>query len=108
MLHVMKYELKPTYTRIGYITVRYYDIIIRCSVCVFKNERIFIRMPEMFLKTKKFPFVAWISKEKSDKFQEEMLRYLKVNAGLDLPKAVKLKAQGQKKNKLGDKNKKSI
>jgi hypothetical protein len=108
MIEVLNYEIKPTPMRLGWINVRYHDILIRCSICVFKDEKLFVRMPEMFLKERKMQFVSWISRKHSNAFQNQMLEYLKEKEGLDLAKAVILKAQGQEKKKKDDNNKKSI
>jgi Holliday junction resolvase RusA-like endonuclease len=108
MIKIIKLGIEPKPFRIGWVNVQYHDIVIRCSICVFKEEKIYIRMPEMFVKDEKLPYVFWQSKKDSDNFQKEVLKALKLSIGLDLKKAVELKREGHEKKKEGDKNKKSI
>ena len=108
MFQVLAHKICPTPMRIGWMTVKYYGLVFRCNIMVYKREKIFIRMPEVFLQGVKYPFAAWSNKKDSDAFQNQMLKYLMEKEALNLEKAVFLKLQGHRKKKKLDKNKKTI
>jgi hypothetical protein len=108
MIEIVKVSIKPTPLRIGWVNVKYHQLVLRCNICVFKEERLFIRMPEVFLKKEKFSFAFWMTKKDSDTFQREVLKLLKKSIKLDLATAIELKKKGQERKKVDDSNKKSI
>lgn len=77
MIKVTKVSLKANLTRLGLVVVKYYDLYISCDLCLYKNERFWIRMPEIWDENaKKRTFVFWDEKEKSDEFQKEVLKQI--------------------------------
>ena len=108
MIKISKLGIKPCAYRIGWVNVQYHEVTMRCNICLYKKEKLYIRMPEVYIKNEKFPFVFWESPKVSANFQKEVLKLLKVSIGLDVAKAVKLKEDWENSNKEIDKNKKSI
>ena len=91
MFEVLDIKEDVTHTRVGTVNVRYYDLIISCDICVYKREKLWVRMPEIWIKKdKKISFNRWISREKSDEFQEIVLKKVFDVVGWDLKKCIDL------------------
>ncbi len=100
MIEVLYVEIKPCQFRLGSVFVRYHDLSIACDICIFKEERLWIRLPEKWISpTDKVSFVRWIDKEHSDKFQKLILSKVFDMVGLTLESAVEMKRELFKKRK---------
>lgn len=91
MIEVLKYAFKPSPTRIGYVHVKFHGMVIKCDLCLWKYEKIWLRMPEVWQGDKKKRFMYWQTQEESDMFQEDVLTKLKRLSDLSLEKAIELK-----------------
>jgi len=92
MYEVIRAEYRPNTRRIASVLVKYYDLVMNCDICLYKNERLWVRMPEVWLTAdQKVRFAYWDGKEKSDEFQDYVLKKLFDMLGLDLAMAQKLK-----------------
>jgi hypothetical protein len=100
MTEVLLVEVKPSAFRIGTVFLRYYDLSMSCDICLFKNERLWIRLPEMWIsQTKKISFVRWIDKGHSDNFQKLILSKVFDMVGLTLESAIEMKDEFFRKRK---------
>lgn len=92
MLDVLSFEMKPTLDRIGVVIVSYYDLVILCDLCVYKDEKLWVRMPELWInKDTKKSFVSWKNKIISDEFQSQILKKVFDMVGITVEKAVKIR-----------------
>ena len=92
MIDVLKVDIKPTNFRMGAILVKYYDSMICCDLCLYKDEKFWVRMPEVWLsKTFKRQFIFWETKEKSDEFQKEVLKKVFDMVPLTLESAIQMR-----------------
>ena len=109
MLEILKFEVNPSYSSIGDITIRYYDLMLFCELCVYKDEHLWIRMPEVWVneKTKK-NFNSWISKDTSKEFQKVILKKLFDMVGFTLEEALRIRKDFFKKKRMTLKIKKHI
>ena|SRR5687768_5132492 len=105
MLEVTEIEIKPSINRLGFLKLKYYELVIKCDICLYKENKLWIRMPEMWIDDRKKRFVCWESQEISDEKQEIILNKVFDLVGLDLPKAVELKRNWCNSKKNADKNK---
>lgn len=92
MIEVFNINLSPDWNRLGTLCVRYYDLAFCCQICVYKYEKLYIRMPEIWVnrETKK-QFMWWPTKDESVKFQEMVLKKVFDMVGLTLETAVQMK-----------------
>jgi hypothetical protein len=92
MIEVVEVNMHSYGSRLGVVKVKYYDLVLICDLCLYRKEKLWIRMPEMWTAnaTKK-RFVFWEDKEKSDEFQQTVLLKVKEMVGLTLEDAVELK-----------------
>jgi hypothetical protein len=89
MIDVLKAEVKVNDTRIGIVDVMYYDLVVYCDICLYKNENLWIRMPEVWLTPeRKKRFNSWPQKCKSDHFQNVVLKKVFDMIGLTLEIAI--------------------
>lgn len=92
MIEVLKVELKPDKIRIGRLKIKYYDLTIFCDLCLYKDEKLWVRMPEMWRnKEEKIHFLFWENPEKSDEFQKVVLNKVFETLGLTVEAAVKMR-----------------
>ncbi len=106
MLKILNVAVKPSKTRIAAVLVRYHDLLIACDLCVYNNEKLWIRMPEYWNKlSEKIHLVFWDDKETSDCFQAIVLAKVKIFSGLDLEKALAIKQKWIAYRKRIDRNK---
>lgn len=94
MIEIMKIEMKPTLTRLGLVFVKYYGLVISCDICIYKKEKLWIRMPEVWLtEDVKRGFAFWLDKEESNQFQITVLKKVFDMIGLTLEKAIDMRKQ---------------
>lgn len=92
MIEVIHVELKANKTRIGTVAVRYYGLIICCELCLYKNQNLWIRMPEMWTsKVNKRRMTYWEDKQISDQMQVLMLKQVADKTALTLEQAIEMK-----------------
>lgn len=92
MLKINKIEPWQNSNRLALVKVAYYDLIISCDLCLFKNEKLWIRMPEMWVTPdKKKKFCWWPTTEISDGFQGLILNLVCKEMDLTLEKAIEMK-----------------
>lgn len=100
MYEVLKANLKPNTRRIASVLIKYYDLVMNCDICLYKNEKLWVRMPEVWMTPElKVKFAYWDGKEKSDQFQDYVLKKVFDMLGLDVAMAQKLKAEAYGKKK---------
>ena len=103
MLQVMHVEIKPNDSRLGIVNLKYHDLWIKCDICLWKDQKLWIRFPETWSRGVKLRHCYWESKEISDKHQQLVLKKVFDMIGLDLEQALILKKAfyNHKKNKPG-------
>lgn len=94
--------------RLGHLKVKYYDLTIKCDLCLYKNQKLWVRMPEIWIGNHKHNFIYWESKEKSRESQDIILNKVFDLTGFTLEKAIKLKNEWTAIKKKADKNKQNI
>lgn len=101
-IRVQEAKLSVTKFRVAQALVKYHELGFYVDICLYKEEKLWVRMPEMWVnKTKKKRFFFWIDKTDSDRFQEIVLNKVFDMLGLDLATAIKEKnAFFSNKNKL--------
>jgi UV DNA damage repair endonuclease len=100
MYEVLKADLRPNTRRIASVLVKYYDLVMNCDICIYKNEKLWVRMPEVWMTPDlKVRFAYWDGKEKSEEFQDYVLKKVFDMIGLDIEMAVKLKTEAFAKKK---------
>ena len=103
-LHVIEAKLAVNSFRIAEVLVRYYCLGLYLDICLYKEKKLWVRMPEIWLhRTNKRKFGFWFEKTDSDKCQEIILNKVFDMLGLDLDKAIK-----EKRNFFADKNKLTV
>jgi len=102
MIELVKVEFKPSSNRIAALQVRYYKALLMVDLCIYREERLWVRMPEMWLGDQKIKFIHW-EKEDSDIIQETVLKQLFEMVGFNLDSALKMKDEYFKK-KFADNN----
>jgi len=92
MIDVVKVEIRPSSFRLGIVIVSYYDLVLSCDLCIYKEEKLWIRMPEMWINhNEKKKFVWWQEKNFSDDFQNLVLKKVFDMVGLTLEQAIELR-----------------
>ena len=99
MIQIVNFKEMPTRTRLAIVMVRYFDIIIRCDLCIYKDEHLWVRMPEEWKGDTKYQYVFWEDKKRSDDFQQEVLTKIYENFGYDVAKAMDVREQLRKQRK---------
>jgi hypothetical protein len=89
---ILLFQLKPARNRIGYVNLRYYDLLIKCDLVYYaKEHKVWIRMPEKWiLPTQKTCFCSWINKKISDEFQKNVISKIFAKFDLNVEKIAKL------------------
>lgn len=104
MTEVIHADIKVTPTRVGTVTINHEGLVVRCDICVYKNEKLWVRMPEYWITPEsKVRICYWGSKELSDEKQVFILNKVFDMTGLDLQRAVKEKQaywQSQKEKRI--------
>ncbi len=109
MIEVLKIDMKTTKTRLGVVYIKYYNLVVCCDICIYKNENLWLRMPEIWLTpTIKRSFVFWESKQDSKDFQKDVLNKLFDMVGLTLESAMQMRAAFFAKRKEMTNNRKEI
>lgn len=104
MIDVKSAEIAPNKFRIGYVIVMYHDLRLRCEICLYKDIKLWIRMPEIWLNDAiKKRYVFWDETEKSDEFQKIILKKVFDLIGLTVESAIKIRNEYQEKRKLWSK-----
>lgn len=89
MFNVLEAAIWPTSTRIGTVIVKYYNLVLCCDICLYKDQHLWIRMPEMWItKEKKIRFVYWQNEQESKEFQAYVLKKVFDMLDLSVDKAV--------------------
>jgi len=91
MLSIHKIHKAQSPLRLALVKVRYYDLIISCDLCLYKREKLWIRMPEIWVtETKKKRFCWWPTPEISGGFQDLILTLVMKEMDLTLEKAIEM------------------
>lgn len=86
---VLRPEIKVNTTRVGKALIRYGILEFDVDICVYKNERLWVRMPETWLDKERKKRLVWVvDKDKSDQFQLLVLKKVFDVIGLDLAVAI--------------------
>lgn len=104
MTEVLHAEIGVTKTCLGTVFISHEGLVIYCEICIYKNERLWIRMPEIWTSPQnKKRMCYWANKEISDEKQKLILGKVFDMLGLDLAKGIELRKnyfttlQGKKK-----------
>lgn len=90
-IEVVKVAIKTHKTRLATVLLKYYDLLMMCDLCIFKEERLWIRMPEIWRNEQKQRFCAWEKTETSEAFQREVLKQIEEKEGITLQKGIELR-----------------
>lgn len=92
MTEVLDAQISVTKKRIGTLLLNHEGLIVSCEICVYKDEKLWIRMPEIWThKETKCRLAFWESKELSDQKQEIILNKVFAMLDLNLEKAIELR-----------------
>lgn len=92
MTQVLHAELAPTNRRVGIVVINHEGLTVCCEICVYKYEKLWIRMPEFWVNpTTKKRLVYWDSQQLSDEKQVFILKKVFDMLEWDLDTAVKIK-----------------
>lgn len=91
MIKVKKVDIKPLKNRIARALINYHDLSMECEIWLWRNDNLFVRMPEIPIKDGKIRILLWESKYLSDVFQKEVLTQIYDMSGLNLEKALEIR-----------------
>lgn len=92
MLEVINAEISVTKKRLGTVLINHEGLIVSCEICVYKDEKLWIRMPEFWTREgNKIQKAWWESKEISDEKQVIILNKVFAMLDLNLEKALELR-----------------
>lgn len=92
MMEVLHAEIKPSKTRLGLVKIRYYDLTFFCDICVYRGEKLWLRLPQIWTSQEsKSQLVFWEDKKKSDEFQLFVLSKIFDMIGLNLEGGIKIR-----------------
>lgn len=92
MTDVLEAEISVSKRRIGRVVINHEGLIVCCDICLYKDQKLWIRMPEIWLDNeKKLRLVFWETQQISDEKQEIILNKVLDILDLDIEKAKKLK-----------------
>jgi len=94
MLEVLHAEINPTSTRLGIVVIRYYELVVYCEICVYKEQNLWVRMPEIWTTTEfKRRLVYWENQKLSDLYQVIILKKVFDLIGLNLEEGIRIKRE---------------
>jgi len=98
MIEITKINMGPNARRLGQIHVKYFDIILKLEVCLYKDEKLWVRMPEIWINasTRK-RYTYFDNPDKSQEFQNQVLSQFIEKTGLNLESAIEMRKSGMKK-----------
>ncbi len=92
MIDIVEVKIRPSTSRLGIVIVKYYNLVLSCDLCLYKAEKLWIRMPEIWLQnSEKKRIVWWEEKNFSDDFQNLVLKKVFDMVGLTLENAIELR-----------------
>ncbi len=92
MTIVLKAEIDITKRRIGKVFINHEGLVFWCDICIYNDEKLWIRMPEFWVdKKNKLRILNWENQEVSDEKQVFILKKVFDMLDLDLEKAICLK-----------------
>jgi len=75
--------------RIGEVVIDHYGLMVSCDICIYKNEKLWIRMPEFWLGNQsKVRKTWWKDQALSDEMQVFILKKVFDMIELDVPRAI--------------------
>jgi hypothetical protein len=88
-IRVIEARMKVDRFKVAQVLVEYHGLGLYLDICLYKKEKLWVRMPEIWIgkKTKK-RFGFWFDKNRSDAFQEIVLRKVNDMLGLDVERAI--------------------
>lgn len=96
-IKIIKWHLSPDARKLGSLLIQYHKLLLPCDLVMYskKNqEKIFIRMPEICLNgSQRIQFKYWIDQADSQNFQQEVLRMMHSDYGIDLAAAKEIYAR---------------
>lgn len=100
-LHIVEARMTVNKYRIAEVLVNFNGIGIFLDICLYKDEKLWVRMPEIWLtKTIKRRFCFWFNKEDSDKCQKIILNKVFDMLELDLSRAIEERKRFFKKKQV--------
>lgn len=88
-IHVVEAKMSVNKFRIAEVLVNFHGLGLYLDVCLYKDEKLWVRMPEIWIKrTDKRRFAFWFSREDSDKCQEIILNKVFDMLELNVDKAI--------------------
>lgn len=92
MLSVLEAKVDPSKTRIGTVVIGYYNLVLQCDLCLYKNEHLYVRLPEWrILPEEKRRLAFFPTKDVSDTFQEKILGMVQDMLEITVDKAIAIK-----------------
>ena len=109
-LEIVSCKIEPTMRHLGEVVIKYGLINIHCGLTVFVDKtnldkcHLWIRMPEYWIGSQKFPIVNWINRGISDLFQKVALEKIETKYGINLEKGLEIYKNYCKKRKKSRKS----
>jgi len=92
MIEITHIERFADKLKLASLHVKYHNLTIQCDVCLYKNVRLWVRMPEYWMVGNvKKRLVFWENKNDSNDFQNEVIKQFTEKTGLTLEKAIEIK-----------------
>lgn len=100
-IEIVEFKIQPDQRRLAWVLIQYGNLFLNCDLVYhIKDQKLWIRMPEIWKDDKKIRSCFWPNKAISDNFQKETLEKIYKNYDFSLEKVLK-----EKKNyKMIDKN----
>lgn len=84
---VIKLDMRPGWNRIGQVIVGYYELKIDMDLVIYEpQQKLWLRMPEVWKGDFKKRYCFWPCTEVSDRFQEAVLTILHEKHGITFSK----------------------
>lgn len=92
MYDVVNIDMKCTDLRIGVVNIRNNKMVVSCDICVYKREKLWIRMPEVWLDPRTKRRFNWFENtQDSEEFQKIVLKKVFDMIGLTLDQAIQMR-----------------
>jgi len=92
MFELVKVVPMPSRNRLGALHIRYHDMLIMCDLCLYKFEKLYIRLPERWFQDgTKVNFLYMLGEKVNQELQETIIEKIKLTTGLTLERAIEIK-----------------
>ena len=74
MIEILEIKIEPNNMRIGVVSVKYYNLLMLCEICVYKDSHLWVKMPQWWVTTThRIRFAFWETDEQFSEFQALIL-----------------------------------